>query len=275
MDMTMDIIINRPTSLPHPHTASSLHSLPHSTLHSSPHSTGATETLDSPGGTLVTVTSIRTVDGGAPGNCSYKVVTRPHPLSEISIDVHWQPSVQCALIERESIPSPLPLSHTTALPTTALPTGENSSPDCRRPHGLKIMRPMWFGPTDISTRRGDGQHHHINITISRWDHNRGGVIRGQAYSGAALYSMPQKPKCNTVEISKEITSSITGRIVQINIKEGQIVHQRDCLMIIEAMKMENKIFAPISGKVIRVLGREGQGTTVGKVLCVLDPSQKA
>ena len=44
-----------------------------------------------------------------------------------------------------------------------------------------------------------------------------------------------------------IKSFIPGTIVEIFIKEGQEVKEGECLMILQAMKMKNKILMPFDG----------------------------
>ena len=45
-----------------------------------------------------------------------------------------------------------------------------------------------------------------------------------------------------------LTSHIPGTIMQIEVKEGQEVQEGDVLLILQAMKMNNKLAAPFSGK---------------------------
>ncbi|MCY4381005.1 MAG: acetyl-CoA carboxylase biotin carboxyl carrier protein subunit [Proteobacteria bacterium] len=65
----------------------------------------------------------------------------------------------------------------------------------------------------------------------------------------------------------EVTSTLTGRVVQVNIQPGSQVKKTDCVAIIEAMKMENKIFAGENGIVKEVHMAVGKRVTVGNILC--------
>ena len=115
----------------------------------------------------------------------------------------------------------------------------------------------------------------------------------EVHHEGSLFSLPQKLKVSTPhtlqaqieeyhQIKKakrathdaphgtwEVKSTITGRVVQVNIEKGQRVTEKDCLFIVEAMKMENKIFAPCAGEIICVEAQEGEGIATGKVLCVI------
>jgi len=49
-----------------------------------------------------------------------------------------------------------------------------------------------------------------------------------------------------------ITSPLPGKIVSVNVKTGQQVKEGELLLVIEAMKMENEIVAPVNGTVTTV-----------------------
>lgn len=50
----------------------------------------------------------------------------------------------------------------------------------------------------------------------------------------------------------EIQSFIPGTIIQISIKEGDIVKEGDPLLILEAMKMQNRIEMPFTAKIKKI-----------------------
>lgn len=56
------------------------------------------------------------------------------------------------------------------------------------------------------------------------------------------------------------------------VKEGDVVAKGDTLCIVEAMKLMNEIEAPTAGKVVKVLGADGQVVEFGEVLFLIDPS---
>jgi biotin carboxyl carrier protein len=57
---------------------------------------------------------------------------------------------------------------------------------------------------------------------------------------------------------KEIFSYIPGTIVEIKIKPGQKVKKGDVILILEAMKMQNKVEMPFAGTIKKVNIEEGQ-----------------
>ena len=42
---------------------------------------------------------------------------------------------------------------------------------------------------------------------------------------------------------------ITGKIIEVSIKSGDVVEEGDVLCLLESMKMENPILAPVGGTV--------------------------
>ena len=65
-----------------------------------------------------------------------------------------------------------------------------------------------------------------------------------------------------------VLSPMPGNILSVAVSEGATVNKGDVLMVLEAMKMENEIMAPVSGK---VTGLVIKGSTVetGTVLCTI------
>lgn len=65
-----------------------------------------------------------------------------------------------------------------------------------------------------------------------------------------------------------ITSPLAGRIVAISVHVGQTVNEGDQLMIIEAMKMNNYIYAPQSSQISAILVKIGDAVEEGQQLLI-------
>ncbi len=65
---------------------------------------------------------------------------------------------------------------------------------------------------------------------------------------------------------------MTGRIVRIDVKSGDEVSEGDVLLVIEAMKMENEITAPVGGTVKEVVVSAGARVSEGDTLLVIEPA---
>jgi len=73
--------------------------------------------------------------------------------------------------------------------------------------------------------------------------------------------------------SGTISSTIPGKIVSISIKEGQIVSEGDVVMILEAMKMQNEIQAPLSGMVTAINCKPGDSVEANSPLIIIQPEE--
>ena len=54
-----------------------------------------------------------------------------------------------------------------------------------------------------------------------------------------------------------------GTILDIKVSVGQQVKEGELVAILEAMKMENEIFAPCSGKIAQVIASKGSSLNTG------------
>ena len=60
-----------------------------------------------------------------------------------------------------------------------------------------------------------------------------------------------------------------GKILKVSVQPGSIVKSGDLLLILEAMKMENEILAPVSGTVKEVRVRPGDSVNTGDTLVII------
>jgi biotin carboxyl carrier protein len=67
-----------------------------------------------------------------------------------------------------------------------------------------------------------------------------------------------------------ILSFIPGTVLEIFIKPGQLVSKGDILMILDAMKMQNKLKCSMDGKVKSIAVQKGDKVSKGTVLLVLE-----
>ena len=66
--------------------------------------------------------------------------------------------------------------------------------------------------------------------------------------------------------SKVCRSPIAGVVVQTPVQVGQEIHVDDVLMVLEAMKMETMITAPIDGKIAKINAAVGDPVQAKQVL---------
>jgi 3-methylcrotonyl-CoA carboxylase alpha subunit len=63
----------------------------------------------------------------------------------------------------------------------------------------------------------------------------------------------------------DLSSPISGKIVSVKVKKGDLVKKDDVLMVIEAMKMEYLIRAPYDGKINKVNFKEKDQIEIGQI----------
>ena len=63
---------------------------------------------------------------------------------------------------------------------------------------------------------------------------------------------------------------ITGRIISVNVKLGDEVKEGDTLCLLESMKMENPILAPVGGTITQVDLSPGQVASVGDLVAIIE-----
>ncbi len=92
-------------------------------------------------------------------------------------------------------------------------------------------------------------------------------------SGATKASpRPKAARKSSAAATGAVVSQMTGRIVRIDVKTGDTVSEGDVLLVIEAMKMENEITAPVGGTVKEIDVNAGARVSEGDTLLVIEPA---
>ena len=63
---------------------------------------------------------------------------------------------------------------------------------------------------------------------------------------------------------------MSGKILSVSVKVGDTVKEDDELGILESMKMENPIIAPVSGKIVEIGVSSGSMVEAGKTAFVIE-----
>ena len=66
-----------------------------------------------------------------------------------------------------------------------------------------------------------------------------------------------------------VTAPMPGNILKVNVNVGDTVKEGQCLVVLEAMKMENEIMAPKNGTVTQVVVSKGSTVDTGAPLVVI------
>jgi biotin carboxyl carrier protein len=72
------------------------------------------------------------------------------------------------------------------------------------------------------------------------------------------------------EAKRTVTAPMPGSVLKIHVEKDETVSEGQCLIIVEAMKMETGLHAAISGRIKRVCVTEGQQVDAGELLIELE-----
>jgi biotin carboxyl carrier protein len=70
--------------------------------------------------------------------------------------------------------------------------------------------------------------------------------------------------------SGDLLTQMPGKVVKINVKEGDSVAAGDCVLILEAMKMENEIKTSVEGTVKAIHVKEGDALDSGVLMIEIE-----
>jgi len=92
-------------------------------------------------------------------------------------------------------------------------------------------------------------------------------VEGSAVESGASTARTELPRG---EIAGGIKSNMQGMVLEVRVGAGAQVKKGDVLLVLEAMKMENPIYAPIDGKVKEIFVDSGDVVQNGDVLMVVE-----
>ena len=91
----------------------------------------------------------------------------------------------------------------------------------------------------------------------------------QVAAAAPVAAPATAPAAGVTAAGESVTAPMPGNILKVTVTEGQAVKEGDLLVILEAMKMENEIFAPCAGTVKQVLVQKGATVDTGAAMVVI------
>ena len=130
--------------------------------------------------------------------------------------------------------------------------------------------------TDIRKVIVDGEELEVEIEVveGKWL----ATVMGKTFTIEIPDATPtvQKKRSSGKKKKKSgtVSANIPGKIVTIEVKEGQQVSEGQVVLILEAMKMQNEIQAPVNGTVISVNCGEGDSIEANVPLVVIEPESE-
>jgi biotin carboxyl carrier protein len=84
-----------------------------------------------------------------------------------------------------------------------------------------------------------------------------------------LVELPRFPPPVDEAVKGGFMAPMPGKVVKVLVKDGEAVKRGQVLLVLEAMKLEQTTVCPEDGVVRQVLVREGDQVTAGQVLAVM------
>jgi biotin carboxyl carrier protein len=83
-------------------------------------------------------------------------------------------------------------------------------------------------------------------------------------------TLVRRGKAGVGEGRQSITAPMPGKIIRVLVREGDEVEAGAGVVVVEAMKMQNEMKAPKAGRVLQLTAREGDTVSAGDVLGVVE-----
>lgn len=90
-----------------------------------------------------------------------------------------------------------------------------------------------------------------------------------APAAAAPAAAPAPAAAGALAAGEVVKAPMPGNILKINVAQGQKVNEGDCIIVLEAMKMENEIVATKSGTIAQIVVAKGATVDTGAPLAVI------
>ena len=134
------------------------------------------------------------------------------------------------------------------------------------------LKPEWDKFGQLSAIIIDGKRYEVRLNQLK-DSYKVSIFRNP-FSVSLIQTIEKtEEKAETQESQKKIlvTSPMSGLVIIMHIKPGQVIKSSASLLVLEAMKMQNEIKSPIKAKVSEVFVSVGQTVEKDDKLLTLEP----
>ena len=108
--------------------------------------------------------------------------------------------------------------------------------------------------------------------VAQWKATVGGQTFEIQMPEVTVAAKPRRSGGRKKKKSGTVSANIPGKVVTVEVEEGQTVTEGQVILILEAMKMQNEIQAPVSGTVVSVQCSEGEAIEANVPLVVIEPT---
>lgn len=134
------------------------------------------------------------------------------------------------------------------------------------------------GETIGDTRKVIVDGNEFEVVVERDGNSFSATVEGKTFN----IEIPDAPKAapkraargGSKKKSGKISANIPGKIVTIDVSLGDSVSEGQVILILEAMKMQNEITAPISGVIKEIHCQEGQSIEANVPLILIEPNNE-
>ena len=127
--------------------------------------------------------------------------------------------------------------------------------------------------TDTRKVKVNGTEYEVELDMegSVWK----ATVNGQTFDievpDVEAVTKPRRSGGRKKKKSGTVSANIPGKVVTVEVTEGQRVEEGQVILILEAMKMQNEIQAPVTGTVTTVHCSEGEAIEANVPLVVIEP----
>ena len=127
--------------------------------------------------------------------------------------------------------------------------------------------------TDTRKVKVNGTEYEVELDMegSVWK----ATVNGQTFAievpDVEAVAKPRRSGGRKKKKSGTVSANIPGKVVTVEVTEGQRVEEGQVILILEAMKMQNEIQAPVTGTVTTVHCSEGEAIEANVPLVVIEP----
>jgi biotin carboxyl carrier protein len=154
-------------------------------------------------------------------------------------------------------------------PTKATMNGEGLQPETPfsvniegRSYRIELDRIKWDKDFKVKVEEAV-----FTVELKNQTMKRHGSTVFEPFEAASARHAAAKKVQKTVQGA--VVAPMTGKVVMVKVRKGELVKEKQVLCVIEAMKMENEIASPSAGRVEEVNVSEGSAVSEGEVLFVV------
>jgi biotin carboxyl carrier protein len=139
---------------------------------------------------------------------------------------------------------------------------------------LREVDARWVQNGRALSLRVDGRMHLIDLTAHDEPGHLEATVNGRFLDLLVMDELRARAHEAQAQVGGggRVCAEIPGLVMSVLTTVGAAVRRGEPLLVLEAMKMQNEIGAPLDGVVAEVLVREGQSVNLGDALLVIEPA---